>query len=554
MIKKLASVFLLGFFPVFSLFGMDDDFFDEQHEKTGLISKHIVSQEPPSYGTSIIPEDKIDSKFFKWVSEEVFSSDNVHTSSKKLKVFSFVSGTLGSIVFYDLGYEFGAQHNEGTGIFLGLVSSTPVAIMGSRFVEHIFSEMISSFSTKSPLQKSIMRKGRDYSDFGLYLVRGVEGFIGIISATPFSYRSFQDWAPKLTKAGASILFVTPTFYVKAIADVWALEALRTEFLDEIKQGIYEHISPDSLFYKKQCLLRELKATLNFIDQLSDDEAKELINHWKAKNLTREHSNEGKEIVKDILGFQNYCRKKNIRIVRTEEPWQRKLFRLAGAAVGAISMAAIEPLAQESMDSTLTEIDMYNPEESTAFSWGATVAAASLMSYTTADSFGKFYDFLSYLKNKFFYKKRNYESLQNTDENPVSERYVNRSTFINREEESSRINKIVSFFKKREVIAGFSCVVGAAAAIPNVQLSLDYLGTDTPFHKFALACAFISPFSMNFWAIDEALLSLKGINDLRAEPKLKVRYIFENLDKFHPEIIECLFKIFQENNQATASKE
>ena len=61
-----------------------------------------------------------------------------------------------------------------------------------------------------------------------------------------------------------------------------------------------------------------------------------------------------------------------------------------------------------------------------------------------------------------------------------------------------------------------------------------------FDKIAVFCSTVSPFSMNFWAIDDFLMTRKGLSDSRGILFKKLGAIEEGLGKFDDSTINALF--------------
>ena len=443
-----------------------------------------------SFSTALAMEEPLvnfldqDSEPLGKVIKSVFVQSQSSPCEKNgIYVFSLVSGSLGCIVFGDLGYQFARKYvGRVAGPINGAIGAAPIAIMGTGFVNHIVTEIVKMVKGNKDFEsRSRVLQERDCEARSIYASKGITILASLISGAPLTYLTGKFWKPKI--GWPSLVFTIPTFYVKSIADYWALTSVGGIGYRMVKGVTVRNLfNPDSTLFLRQNLIDRAETAAGVIKNLSDEEAQKLIEETNIDGDT-----EPQDALNKLL---NLISPERVLTGVEREPGSviRKGFNFFGALVGAVSMAAMEPLGVEAVQSTLSYVGISDPSGSIAksFSWVATVAAGSLMSYSTGDTFGKLYDALVSIPS--FCRERCHGIGSNIS--------------------------VGEALSSRVALASYAAIWAALSSTPRAELSIDYLGTDTAFDRFALFCSAVAPFALDFWAIDEMFLSLKNINDPR----------------------------------------
>lgn len=462
---------------------------------------------------------------------------------KSFFIFSLSSSILGAMPFFDLGYDM-VPSNRGGAVALGIVSMSPVIIMGTQFTNFILHEIerqICSQPTES-LQKVLRNKTRcEKLADGVWNI-GVTT-VGAVSAGPLTYLNNIFWDPKIGLW--SLVFDIPTFYVKMIADIWAMKNLASQTSYMFRTYFCPRIIRD-YFGGRGGLLRArinhlLDDATKVIDQLQGD-SKAVDDLIRVTSIERE----GNQV--DPLKRIRYLLQPNTFLGSLGEgiqvhptPKSRYFFQFIGGVLGAFSMAAVEPLASQGVTDTLASISSFNassvdPQQAMgidAVSWLATISAGSLMSFATADSFGKLYDFTSSLPTLL----KKVTCCSNCDKPQPND--------------TSCEKKIEMLIRNRGTIATVSSLFAVGAAIPNAALSYRFLGVETAYDRFAFASSIIAPLATYFWAIDEFFLKLEGMFDPRAPLYFKIHTLRRLLDQTSLEHIQGLLVELQREKDTEA---
>ncbi|MBX9703151.1 MAG: hypothetical protein K2X39_03265 [Silvanigrellaceae bacterium] len=385
------------------------------------------------------------------ISEE----EKLFNLEKFLTVFGYVSAVLSAEPFAELAYDFGYRYGGiAGGVFIVPIAIAPILILGSKFMAYIFNEFgkkLCFSKTKGP-KNSEERQSNDCT--GSRIIGNSAAFLtGMISAVPLTYYTHKIWFPRISYG--ALLFDIPMFYVKTFSDVWSLNAITNVF--------FRYMPKITLTKDNKDIIVSEENPMFALNNLGGDDNMEEMRNSEQKSLIPTSQ------PKSQKNFYN-----NTFLLLTQ---------LAGTIIGGVSIAYLEPMSMDGMNMILNKMKINNQTATAVLAYYATIAAGALTAYATADSFGKFYDFS-----------------------------VNTPAFIKNfwaSEINIREIKWKDFLQSRGMIASYSAIISIFAAAPTVELSLKYLGNHDDFDRLILASAIISPFALDFWALDEFFLSLKN---------------------------------------------
>jgi hypothetical protein len=459
------------------------------------------------------------------------------SSSKKEKLvllFSIGSSVLGTMPFFTLGYNL-TPDNKAEGITLGIISMIPVVIMGAKFTNYILQQIGYALCGKIPPEEQKIKKVQHCS---LKILDGVWNVvvtgIGAVSAGPLTYLNHIFWYPRIGLW--SLVFDIPTFYVKMIADIWAMKSLVSQAYYILKTYCCPSIQCNPCINYSSFIHRELDKKLDHaekvISSLNQNQIQELLIDCDI-SITDDPATVLLKI-KRLICPDQYLRR--VEVHTTSKV--RYVFQVIGGVLGAFSMAAVEPLAEQGVRETFNALGISNDLVVEPIAWLATISAGSLMSLATADSFGKLYDMLTSVPK--WCKKRFRRQEPTLLEDNVTE------------DRNDKRNKLIKILTSRQSIATIATIFGAAASVPNAALSYNYLGVETDYARFALASAIIAPLATYFWAIDEFFLSIKGYFDPKTPLLIKLSVIRKLINTMTDRHILALYSSLDSSESDTVA--
>lgn len=535
--KQVNKFFNTTFFLIFlsiPLFQLSPSFAmeDEIQEDSFLQKKSSSSRLSINQGTVKSYADMMENEeeplikadihsFLKWINKDVLvdlEPSNQHRAaeflgvlglSKKQRIAKYLgigTGLTGCVVFYNLGKGLAEEilHDKAFGVITGVASAVPIAILGSQFCSHIFKEFVTTVSQEE--QKITKKKGYP-AIFARKAAQGIESVIAIISAAPITYLTNKYYYPLMNYS--AVILDVPAFIAKAVSDYWAMDTTASMFVDIGKNFYLDRKyknQTDSIQYKRFKLIEHLNQALKVTSSLNDQDAKEIYS-----SLVRNKSIQQDDLTQ-ITKIFNPTQSIQLQTQPKTYSWGRVTAGTLGSIVGAFSSVCLVPLAEESMSSFFKAMGVHSPILDKVGGWIAGVAAGSLMTYTSKDSFEKFYDFFVALPN-----------------------YCRRDVNNN-----SAPSKIQRRDIARVAIASGSLILSAYSSAPQAYLSEQYFGSKTPLQIFTLACAALGPFAMDFWAIDNYF---KGFLD-KFGPKEKmsaaIQQIQHKIPTLDDNIVEQLY--------------
>ena len=408
------------------------------------------------------------STFLAWVENDLLTEKKTLKRQVVAKILGNLIGVTGSVVFFNLGSELADQvlKNKVFSRVTGVTSAIPIAILGSQFCSDIFSALVTPLSQE---EKNIDEPRSGCKAGVRRTVQFTEGIIAIISAAPITYLTHINYKPLI--GNGAIALDVPAFIAKGVSDYWAMDTTLCLFSDFIKETYIRkkyRTDKNSVQYKRIFLSNSLKKVAESFRELSDNEARELLN--RVKNTQNNES----ELDRLNIIFGNAENEISSKLKVPEEvkwPWGRMITGTVGSVIGAFSSVCLVPLAEDSMSSFFKAIGVSSPVVDKVGGWIAGVAAGSLMTYASKESFEKFYDFFA--------------SLPALCKKGKKEHHTN--------------------WQCRDILQPIaslgSVILGAYSAAPQVYLSERYFGSHAPLQIFTLVCAAVGPFAMDFWAID-----------------------------------------------------
>lgn len=449
------------------------------------------------------------SVFLAWVENDLLKEKKTLKRQIGAKVLGNLIGVAGSVVFFNLGSELADQvlKNKVFSTVTGVTSAIPIAILGSQFCSDIFSALVTLLSQE---EKNINEPRSGCKTVLRRTVQVTEGVIAIISAAPITYLTHINYKPLIGK-GAIALDV-PAFIAKGVSDYWAMDTTLCLFSDFIKETYIRkkyRTDKNSVQYKRIFLSNSLKKVAESFKDLSDNEAKNLLSQIKNK--------EEDEIKRLNYIFGNAGNDISSKLKVPEEvkwPWGRMITGAVGSVIGAFSSVCLVPLAEESMSSFFKAVGISSPVTDKIGGWIAGVAAGSLMTYASKESFEKFYDFFASL--------------------PV---------FCKKKEDCGN-------WQCRDILQPIasvgSVILGAYSAAPQVYLSEKYFGSHTPLQIFTLVCAAVGPFAMDFWAIDNFFQRFIKTTGAKEQLLSLIHKIEEKIFTIEPRIIKDIYEKVRNN--------
>lgn len=420
----------------------------------------------------------------------------------------------------------------------------PVVIMGTKFTDFILHELENKICSTPPEEfRRILKASACPKKFGNGVWSFTVSAVGAVSAGPLTYLNHIFWYPRIGML--SLVFDIPTFYVKMIADIWAMRNLASESYYTLRTYFYPKVLRDRFggvdSTNRAYVNRLIDNAYKVISELGS-ESQRVVDLLEATNVSAGDTLQDVYTKLHNLLYPNKCLDAfGEAIVVHDTPKIRRLMQLIGGVLGAFSMAAVEPLAEQGVRDSLSAISSFNSTNASsqdntgveAISWLATVSAGSLMSFATADSFGKLYDFLAALPQM------------------ASRVFQGNETNLDRLNEVAVVNtpreRVKNILSSRGSIAAISMLFAIASAIPNAELSYKYLGTETAYDRFALTSAIVSPLATYFWAIDEFFLGLKGLSDRRLPLYFKLHLFKEIVNEASQEHIHSFVKSLQDEH-------
>ena len=492
----------------------------------------IIEEEKLSYPNPIVNgEISIDSDFLEWFDNDILKTSSIDGCKRGISIFAKASGYSSGFAFLRIGFDFGERilNNVTKPVRISLSSLygvcvyIPIAILGSDLSEYVFQDLFKKNSTQ---RNKLIQSSSDYCNRRTPLkITAITA--GVISAPPMTYLALTnsyDWISYGTLAVG-----IPMFYVKTAIDTWSITALADTIYDHLSYPFYKIMSskfPESYAAKVFRIREKLINAIYKIDSLNKDEVTHLskITSKSSLNLQQQDSD-----ITEISEKLYYLCNPEIALKKRLTPVSpsiiKKVVKVVGGCVGAFGMACIEPLAEASLTPVLSLIGMQNnPFLKSSISWASTITAASLMSWGTADSFGKLYDASVYIGKKAYNKINSCL----TGYNPIDD-HNNLDTQIP--------------LVKRACITVIAGLLATAASGMQAELSIEFLGTEGTYAMAALICSMTSTWATNFWAVDNHILTYYSIYDNKIILQKKIESIISILPYLSEEKLESLEKIF-----------
>lgn len=470
----------------------------------------------------------------EWFERAIIVSHKKKGYVKAAEYFGFVSGLIGPGQFFALGFDFGKNltHNEGLAVVSGVTGFLPLSVLGARLLSHLYGDFV---TPTLPEERRILEKRSCHDHLRHFFIYPVEGGIGIVAATPFAYLTVSELSA--ISYGGYVSAIAAE-YGKATIDAFFINAIRLDLTNFIKPKVYSCLrSRDVHEVLEFKILSILKKISDSIDTLSHNEAQKIAGmvFRTVEQLVEDRGEEieAGELMENIKCLLSPSYALGKPVTAPKSSLKRKLFSLLGGAVGIISCASFLPLAKQQTELLLGDVGMESETADTTVAWFSTIATGCLTVFGASDSFGKFYDFLEavpgYCSN--LYRKLRGFSVSHDNVVHLTRRDI-----------------------ARRVLAGTSVALAVMSSSPRAQLSIQFLGDETPFDKVALACSIIAPFSVDFWAINGFFQSLLNRGDPKFALKESLHKVINLVPRIKTEYQERLLQILESFDNPSATEE
>lgn len=524
-VKKIVYLAMVMIFVLFTNFlfasvGDNDEIRSPRAQlrvQSGTIEEEVQISQMVELANGV----SVHKELIDWIEADVLGQHiNRTTCQTALENLGKISSGISGFVFFKVAYDFGQQvmahSSPDVSIPLSIVNGVlvyiPITSLGGTLSAIVFQDFVAPTSE----QRANILKFKDDPRYLDKISKASAIFGGLLSAPPFTYLAISEFFPWISY-GAIPIGVT-MFYVKASIDVWSLIAVGKVAYSYLAHP-YRVLSASNDPNGRNSLLlkisEKLTHSIDRINGLSSAHAAQLMEYLA--------SNTEENLYRNFFVLCHPDDYLQTSVLPVQSAILKKGIKLLGAAVGAFGMACIEPLGRAAVTPCLALVSLDDTWVTPVMSWGATVTAASLMSWGTADTFGKLYDSMSFFAQK------------------VSEKCIAAfSSYSPIEEEVNNIRFMPT--SKRAMIAATATFLAAAASGMQAELSMKFLGTDGAYALTALSCSVASTFATNFWAVDTAIMAYYGRYDLRLPLSLKLQAVIDILPYFSDELLRNLDQI------------